>query len=140
MVRIPGPPAPPAAQNPTTEERKIEGGPCHCLDEIKALARSKGEDALLIATRRCSSDISSHELDMEDIVEMIQDIKPERFKGSEWCRASDKSPWYQCDAYTVSFEGENSENGFEYKVDYYLKLHLKKKSNMDLVLIFSLHL
>lgn len=140
MVRIRTPLVPPVGKNPSDQERKIDGGPCHCLEEIKALARSEGEDALLLATKRCSRDVSNHELDMEDIVDMICDLEPSRFKGSEWCRASDQGPWYACDAYVVIFEGVNPENDYQFKVEYYLKLHLKKKSNNELILIFSLHL
>jgi hypothetical protein len=131
---------PPTGQNPSDEERKFSGGPCHCLQTLKSTARTLGPEALLLVTERCSKSVASHELEHEDIVQMIMDLDPARFKGSEWCRAKPKSPWYRCDAYVVEFKGVNEDNGYEFSVDYYLKLHLKTTRAGNPILIFSLHL
>lgn len=141
MVRISGSMhSPPSGETPSDAERKFSGGPCHDLTRIKDLAKNLGAEALRLVTNRCSKSVASHELDLEDIVGMVLDLQANRFKGSEWCKASHKSPWFKCDAYVVTFEGENSDTGYSFEVEYYLKLHLKETQCQGPILIFSLHL
>lgn len=127
-------PPPPTSQNPTDAERKIPGGPCHDISDVKKLARSSAR--IKLVTQDCSSDVAKLGMDTEDVSDVFSNISSAHYHDSEWCRTSSKSPWFPCDSYTIWYTMGASRTS-SLRLRLYMKFFIAGSG--DLVMFVSFH-
>lgn len=116
-------------------DSKILGGPLYDLVRVKGIAKSR--DGVVLWTRKCISDVADLGLDAEGVGDLIQELRNENYRGSEWCE-NGKGSTAACDAYNL-IRTEYIENMDKIGViEYFIKIAIGiSEKNL---LIVSCHL
>lgn len=127
--------APPKGGN---ANRKITDGPLYPRADVQEVL-SKGSDALIAWTSKCTSDLAKWSLDLGDVCELIQiAIERGQYRGSQWCRQNEQGPWAACDSYRVFRKEWIAAANKEMTIEYYIKFAIAKSGKM--ILTVSCHI
>ncbi len=113
---------------------KIAGGPLYDLSRVQQLAVALG--GIRFWTRKSEFDATELGLDVEDVAQWRQELKPQNFRNSEWCTDGTRA-WAACDAYVLRRSEWIAASRKHMQVDYFLKFALVKTG--ALVLMVSCH-
>ncbi|WP_395505777.1 type II toxin-antitoxin system MqsR family toxin [Ectopseudomonas hydrolytica] len=129
--------SPPSKEKPSDQERKIQDGPCHSLDEVKALIRTSGYKAIRVATEKATQELSNYCMDEQDLAELIPKLKKDDYHDSEWCKFSETSPWFEADSYRIKQTEKLPSRRDLSNCKYYIKFAVNKLGSI--LLFFSVH-
>lgn len=116
---------------------KIDGGPLYPVQSVLTVLLG-GDQALQVTTRKCTKDVESLCLDHQALAALIrQAVTQGNYKGSEWCRLSEKSV-AACDAYVLNRAEWRDELSKTLDCQYYLKFAIGRSG--VLLLLVSCHL
>lgn len=113
---------------------KITGGPLYELALIQRVAGQ--DDRVQFWTRGCIKDAASLQLDTLDVAALLQELKRQDYRDSEWC-SNGKGTWAACDAYVLRRSEWMAAAHKTMWIDYFLKFALSKTG--ALLLMVSCH-
>lgn len=128
---------PPSRPHPTDAERKIADGPCHDLTIVHALIRAKGYKGIHVATEDGSGEMIDYCMDEQDLADLVMSLSQRHYNGSEWCKFSPDSPWFEADSYRIRKAEKLPSERDVRQCSYYLKFSINKLGSM--ILFFSVH-
>jgi len=120
-----------------TQRIVIDGGPLYPAQAVLTVLQ-RGDQALRVATRKCTKDVESLCLNHPALVDLIrQAITQGSYKNSEWCRLNERSV-AACDAYVLSRAEWRDDLCKTLDCQYYLKFSIGRSG--ALLLLVSCHL
>lgn len=128
---------PPSRPRPTDAERKIADGPCLDLAAVQQLTRKLGHKAVSVVTEDGLGEMVDYRMDNSDLADLILALKKSNYVGSEWCKYSPMSPWFEADSYRIRQAEKLPSEKDKTMCSYYLKFALNKLGSV--VLFFSVH-
>jgi hypothetical protein len=115
--------------------RKIPGGPCYPLDEVKRVASEA--NGVYLATRKSITDAQELGIDTQDLGKLLGELQAKNYHDSEWCEISSLN-WVACDSYKMVRNEYNEELSRQIQVEYFFKFGINKR--FTAVLSVSNHL
>jgi hypothetical protein len=129
--------SPPSKPKPSDSERKIHDGPCHDLDNVKALIRQDGYKAVRVITEKATLELAGYCMDEQDLADLISKLKKDDYHDSEWCKFSESSSWFEADSYRIKQTEKLTASRDLSNCRYYLKFSVNKLGSI--LLFFSVH-
>ena len=116
-------------------DSKIPGGPLYDLVRMKGIAKSR--NGVVLWTRKCIYDVADLGLDAEGVCDLIQELRSENYRGSEWCENGTGST-AACDAYNLIRTEYIANMDKKSDVEYFIKIAISMSEKT--LLIVSCHL
>lgn len=125
---------------PSADERRslaIAGGPLYSKERVLGVL-ARGNSALWLWTRKCTSDVKRLDMELDDVAGLIRlALARGVFKGSWWCTDKPDGSWAACDSYQVFWRQWMRAAHKEIDFEYYVKFAIAKSG--ALLLLISCH-
>ncbi len=115
--------------------QKIASGPLYELSRVQSL--SSTGDGVVLWTRKCNQDVMALGWNVDDVADLIRDLKTANFRDSEWCE-NGKNYWAACDSYSIVRSEWVPHANRYYSYEYFLKFAISVAGSV--VLTVSCHL
>lgn len=126
----------PPAELPQGEGARRKSGPIYDLAAVQAVVDG---NHIFLATQRCSDAVADLEWDADDVAQLIADLRPGDYRGSEWCTSS-RGHVSDADVYRLDYDPVNKCRGIRWTHPrFYIKFGARPYDPRLTIWVFSCH-